>query len=152
MGFDLSGRNPQSEKGEYFRNNCWWWRPLWNYVSQTCDIISNDDFDSGTFNDGHLIDENQCEVIGKRLDELLESGKVKEYEIQYKRTLDELPLEWCEYCNGTGTRNDDVIQGKCNGCDGKGERKSYKTHYPFDVDNVKKFNEFVKESGGFEIW
>ena len=24
--------------------------------------------------------------------------------------------------------------------------------YPFDVDNVKEFRDFVKDSGGFEIW
>ena len=60
MGFDLSGMNPnltrqepelpiftertdkdwekyhdwQEENcGTYFRNNVWWWRPLWNFVS-----------------------------------------------------------------------------------------------------------------------
>ena len=31
MGMDVSGMNPSSETGEYFRNNVWWWRHLWNY-------------------------------------------------------------------------------------------------------------------------
>jgi len=153
MGFDLSGVKPKSEVGTYFRNNCWYWRPLWGFVSQICDdVISDDDFQSGTFNDGHLIDENQCKVISEVLDELLESGEVEKYEIQYYKELDELPLEKCEYCDGTGTRNDEYVQGKCNGCEGKGERKSFHTNYPFEVENVKEFNEFIKESGGFEIW
>ena len=21
----------EANPGHYFRNNCWWWRPLWNY-------------------------------------------------------------------------------------------------------------------------
>ncbi len=25
--------------GAYFRNNVWWWRPLWNYVTELCDDI-----------------------------------------------------------------------------------------------------------------
>jgi hypothetical protein len=28
MGMDVYGKEPKSDKGEYFRNNVWWWRPL----------------------------------------------------------------------------------------------------------------------------
>ena len=62
MGFDLSGLNPnltrpqpplppfpertdkdwekyndwqEENSGVYFRNNVWWWRPLWNFVTIT---------------------------------------------------------------------------------------------------------------------
>jgi hypothetical protein len=31
MGMDVYGKDAVSEKGEYFRNNVWYWRPLWNY-------------------------------------------------------------------------------------------------------------------------
>ena len=27
MGMDVYGLEPRKEKGEYFRNNVWWWRP-----------------------------------------------------------------------------------------------------------------------------
>ena len=43
MGMDLSGFNPKSEKGDYFRNNCWWWRPLWDFVCDNVDVITDDD-------------------------------------------------------------------------------------------------------------
>ena len=36
MGFDLYGLAATSENGAYFRNNCWWWRPLWNF---TCKLL-----------------------------------------------------------------------------------------------------------------
>ena len=34
MGMDVYGKNQTSEKGSYFRNNVWWWRPLWNYCEE----------------------------------------------------------------------------------------------------------------------
>ena len=44
MGMDVYGERPRTNKGEYFRNNVWWWRPLWNYVSVECsDIITKKD-------------------------------------------------------------------------------------------------------------
>ena len=37
MGMDVYGIAPTSERGEYFRNNVWWWRPLWDYC---CEVDS----------------------------------------------------------------------------------------------------------------
>ena len=31
-----------ANKGIYFRNNCWWWRPLWNYCYHVADDIISD--------------------------------------------------------------------------------------------------------------
>ena len=31
MGMDVFGKNPTDEKGAYFRNNVWFWHPLWDY-------------------------------------------------------------------------------------------------------------------------
>lgn len=147
MGMDVYGKS-----GNYFRNNYWYWKPLWNFISQVCDVISEEDYNGGNFNDGYFIDENKCKSIVNNLDVLLENGEVKKYEIQRQKELDELPLEKCEYCNSTGTRNDEVIQGECNGCGGKGKVKDFRTHYPFDEENVREFRDFVEESGGFEIY
>ena len=32
MGFDIYGLQPENEKGKYFRNNVWGWKPLADYV------------------------------------------------------------------------------------------------------------------------
>tara|TARA_Y100000310_G_scaffold300388_1_gene336031 strand:+ start:402 stop:863 length:462 start_codon:yes stop_codon:yes gene_type:complete len=153
MGFDISGHNPQSETGTNFRNSVWGWRPLWEFVCKTCDdVITEDDFNSGTFNDGHLIDKDKCEMIVERLTELLDNGDVKKYQDERQKILDELPLEKCIHCEGSGVRDDENVKGECNGCSGKGKVKNWSTSYPFDVDNVKEFRDFVKDSGGFEIW
>ncbi len=149
MGFDLTGKN-----GNSFRNNVWWWRPLWTFVGEKMeDIISDDDYNSGTFNDGGLIDREQSIQISERLDKMLKNGEVKKYELERDKRLNDLPLEDCELCGGTGTRNDDIVQNeKCNGCSGNGKRKSFELNYGFDEENVKEFKEFVEDSGGFEIW
>ena len=118
MGMDVYGKS-----GNYFRNNCWWWRPLWDYTASVCqDIITDTDADSGHYNDGHLIDSDKCNSIVERLESLLKDGSVKEYELEYQKRLDSL------------------------------EKDDFNSHYPFSEENVKGFMEFVKDSGGFEIY
>ena len=139
-------------KGIYFRNNVWSWRPLWDYVCQACDdVLTEEDCTSGHHNDGHLITEAQCEVIARRLKFALDNGLVKEYMDNRQTRLDSLPLETCKHCEGSGQRDDEHVQGECNGCEGVGEIKSYDTHYPFSVENVEEFTSFVIGSGGFRI-
>ena len=86
---DVYGRS-----GNYFRNNCWWWRPLWNYVSNECkEVISQEDYDSGNYNDGHRVDYEKCEFIVEKLQKLVDDGSVKEYEKSYKKHLEELRMQ-----------------------------------------------------------
>ena len=40
MGMDVYGENPKNEKGEYFRNNVWWWRPLGDFVCSNYEEIA----------------------------------------------------------------------------------------------------------------
>ena len=81
MGFDLNGLNPSGKEnveavgpsgffdesaeqqwkadaqaGISFRNNVWYWRPLWEYVAYVCDdILTLRDYKSGQYNDGYVI-------------------------------------------------------------------------------------------------
>mgnify|MGYP003153639277 CR=1 FL=1 len=149
MGFDLSGLSPnvtrpmpelpkfvdrteeqweeyhkwQEENcGTYFRNNIWWWRQLWSYVSATCnDILTEKDIEHGSFNDGHKISKTKANRIAKRLWGLINNGQVKEYEEGYKVHLDSL--------------------------DEDDRRRSY----PFNEENVRAFANFCANSGGFTI-
>jgi hypothetical protein len=52
------------------------------------------------------------------------------------------------------------MKGDCNACNTErtrlegipiGKALQWEASYPFDVDNVKEFAEFCKESDGFEI-
>tara|TARA_Y100000356_G_C11131374_1_gene220255 strand:+ start:356 stop:658 length:303 start_codon:yes stop_codon:yes gene_type:complete len=50
----------ESNPGVYFRNNVWWWRPLWSYVVNLCeDILTEEDIQHGSYNDGHEISQKK---------------------------------------------------------------------------------------------
>ena len=111
-----------ANKGIYFRNNCWWWRPLWNYCySIADDLISEELYESGHHNDGSGLDDYNAQRLGQRLLEEIEKGNTKAYQTNYQQMIEEL------------------------------DDKDFNKSYPFDVDNVKAFAEFCLESGGFEI-
>jgi hypothetical protein len=154
MGMDVYGKNPKNERGEYFRNNVWWWRPLWRYCEHVAsELIPNGNL--GHSNDGWGLDAVNAEELGQRLLLLIAEGKTKQHEDEYMAALKALPLEPCEICAGTGKRKEPPQSGAgnihCNGCDGKGKRESFAAHYPFSTDNVREFAEFCISSGGFKI-
>lgn len=112
----------QQNPGFYFRNNCWWWRPLWNYCYHIADdIISEEVFENGHSNNGAGLDDKGAKLLGNRLLQQIREGKTIKYQAEYQQWLDDLP-------------DDD-----------------FNKHYPFDIDNVKEFAEFCIECGGFEI-
>ena len=153
MGFDLTGVEPKNKKGEYFRNNCWWWRPLWDFIGTHCnDIITSEDLEKGCYNDGHLIDGEKAKRLAFRLEFLINQGIVKKYQEKYEEEQKNTPDEKCDICNGTGKRNDIYVKGTCNACGGKGTKRPWICSYPFSIDNVKEFVDFCKSSGGFQIY
>ena len=153
MGFDVYGISPVTPKGEYFRNNCWWWRPLWEYICiETCpDIVSVEDWKLGGYNANHPINEMKANMISARLTEKLENGHTAKYSEEYQAKLDAIQDEPCKLCKGTGIRKDAFVNGTCNACHGKGKVRPMDCEYPFSVENVREFVEFCKNSGGFKI-
>ena len=129
---EMSEREEENP-GIYFRNNCWWWRPLWSYVCTNCnDILDVDDEEGGGWNDGYCITEEKASAIAKRLFELIDSGETKGYEDFHKKKEAEAK---------------ENNKGKKCGDDGW----DWADSYPFNVDNVRNFATFCAESGGFEI-
>tara|TARA_R100000152_G_C6709917_1_gene137724 strand:- start:357 stop:863 length:507 start_codon:yes stop_codon:yes gene_type:complete len=115
---DYEENNP----GIYFRNNVWWWRPLWRYVcEQFPDILNERDEEAGGYNDGHAISESKAIKIGIGLTAKLESGEVEEYAKSFEQERE-------------GLDDDD-----------------WNKHYPFNVENVEQFAKFCLDCGGFEI-
>ena len=152
MGFDVYGINAASKKGEYFRNNVWYWRPLWRYVAQVCeDILTAEDIEEGGYNDGHVIEADKAAKIAERLLSLIKDKEVRRFADEYATELETLPDEQCGHCAGTGERHDEYVDGQCNACGGKGTVRPWKTWYPFSEENVKEFAEFCRDSGGFAI-
>jgi len=142
----------QETPGAYFRNNVWWWRPLWSYVVFTCqDILTQEDIEGGGNNGGHRITAKKAVTIGCRLLHTVEQGTAKRYEHEYMERLNALPMVDCSLCGGTGKRDDPIVKGQCNACEGKGKVTHFSTHYPFSAENVEEFARFCLKSGGFEI-
>jgi len=170
MGMDVYGNNPISEKGEYFRNNVWWWRHLWDFCEEIATELTHGV--QGHTNDGEGLDGGGAKALANILTTSLSEGVVDTYEQKRNEYLASLPKEPCKYCEATGIRTDNVgvehgmdVQvltdaeasalgraiGYCNGCHGKGETDSWETHYPFSRTNVEEFAQFLADSGGFKI-
>ncbi len=153
MGMDVYGKN-----GNYFRNNVWWWRPLAHYCQNVAPEITSA-CAAWHSNDGDGLDAHAAVALAIALQTEIDSGKTAEYAAQYEQELAALPNVTCELCEGTGIRRPipergagDVATGiKCNACDGSGKTEPWEKHYPFSVENVQEFVDFLKESGGFEI-
>lgn len=170
MGMDVFGKEPITETGEYFRNNVWWWRGLWDYcvkvAPELCDNVS------GQTNDGDGLDADGAIALAEKLQEQIDEGFTAKYEHDYNAWRASLPRVKCNICDGTGIRTDEVgiengmpmkelaievqiltgrIHGWCNGCDGEGDKESFEASYPFSTENVQQFANFLTDSGGFSI-
>ena len=123
MGFDLSGVDPQNEKGDYFRNNIWYWRPLWEFVYMYCrEEIQEETYEQGHENSGAFIPSDNAVKIGMKLQVLISDGTVANFEKRYE----------------TARKNKtDLVPA---------------ASYPFSADNVKDFSDFCINSGGFKIY
>tara|TARA_R100000458_G_C8124202_1_gene141825 strand:+ start:19 stop:540 length:522 start_codon:yes stop_codon:yes gene_type:complete len=121
--------NQQQEDnpGIYFRNNVWWWRPLWDFVCQNCDdILSEEDMERGCFNDHHEITEDKAIKIAAKLQSLLLDDTIDKYEESYEEKRKKLE------------ESDD-------------KKTAFMANYPFCKENIAKFAQFCEESGGFII-
>ena len=127
---DFQEANP----GIYFRNNVWWWRPLWSFICDNCDhILTKEQMQGGNNNDGTLIKHDQAEEIHNVIVNVI--GKKQIIKMQ------------CEY-EDMRKEAEEKNKGKKMGDD----NYNFNANYPFDADNVMEFAKFCKQSGGFEIW
>mgnify|MGYP004447003225 FL=1 len=156
MGFVLYGVDPvdvDGKVGTYFRQNVWGWRPLWGLTVETCShILTVKDAISGGGNRGHRIAKSKAIRMAKCLQKAIDNGEIANTIKAEQKQLEEMADEICTWCDGTGTRDDKFVQGKCNVCDGRGKNRPFDTYYSTSVEEVAEFAEFCVNSGGFDIW
>ena len=141
----------EANPGIYFRNNVWWWRPLWQFVCEKFpELISDEEAESGCSNSGLLIDADKSMRIGVELTVMLDCGDVQEHSDMYKAELEALPQVHCCVCDNNNRGN--KKKKECKSCNQTGLKDDWAKSYPFDVENVREFAKFCLESGGFEIW
>ena len=136
--------------GHYFRNNCWWWRPLWNYCYNVApDLIDEKLFEDGHGNGGAGLDDKGAKKLGQLLLQEINNGNTIRYQAEYHQWIDDLPDDDCIRCNNNNHGHNK--KKECTNCDKTGKTKNWNKSYPFDIDNVREFAEFCLQSGGFRI-
>ena len=163
--WEIKDQYQKDNPGEYFRNNVWFWRPLWVFVCNNCaDILNEDDMMGGESNSGYEISEHKAELIGRRLSALLADGTVDEVD-----RISALDRAKAKAHNDEIKEQQDEIRDKVHKEHGKDvapanypepyytewhnlqKQEQWYAHYPFDKENIEDFAKFCLESGGFEI-
>ena len=156
----MSTGNHKTKKGEYYRNNVWWWRPLAQYIIEHTNCVSEKDAERWAYNDGHEVTEQEAKAIAKQLKHLIKKGHTQkhyeEYEKERKKaeTYNEKvqkQLKAFEERVGKDKAPNDYSKEDKKKWDSIWEKKSWTANYPFSVENVKEFAEFCEDSGGFTI-
>ena len=163
--FELCDEVENKNPGRYFRNNVWWWRPLWDFVSEQCqDFLTVEDIVGGGSNSGHKISKTKSLMISRRLSKVISEGLVDK--IDREMTL---KVAQAKADNEELQKEMDKVTNKCHKEHGKNlvpanypepyysqwkelqGKHNWDGDYPFNADNVKEFAKFCQESGGFEI-
>ena len=163
--YDLKDKYQTSNPGSYFRNNVWFWRPLWNYVCEVCeDFMTDDEINGGYSNDGFEISEETAIHIAEVLSEKLADGSVDERERKY-----ELRRAKAEAWNQEVRAEMDKISKECKDKHGQDlvpanypepyntqwqeaySKENWSANYPYSKENIENFATFCKQSGGFQI-
>src|SRR6516165_5540929 len=102
MGMDVYGNNPASEAGNYFRNTCWAWHPLAEYVRKIAPKLANK-CRRWHSNDGDGLSEGDSRILADILQNEIDSGRTEIYAQQRRSEFGMMPNERCDICNGNGT-------------------------------------------------
>ena len=106
----------ESRSGVYFRNNVWYWRPLWELLSDEDDILSEKDIEGGNYNNGHFISKAKCIKLAKRLRELDTEGTLAEIEKTSREQLESDPTGLNYPFTAKNARNFQQFLQNCGGC------------------------------------
>ena len=74
MGMDVIGK----KEGSYFRNNVWWWRPLWNYCLKVSPTICGK-VENAQSNDGDGLNADDSKALASILKNCIEDGTCEQY-------------------------------------------------------------------------
>ena len=164
--WELQTEWENNNPGSYFRNNVWWWRPLWSFTCDHCaDFLTEDDMNGGCYNDSYIITEDKAVAIAERLYEALKQPETQEYldnhmkamekakkhnEMieQEKKALDEIAVEMTgnkdiapiDYPKDLKKKFDELM-----------DKRDWASSYPINRENIESFARFAKQSGGFSI-
>ena len=168
--WDLQREFRDANPGEYFRANVWFWRPIWNFVCEVCpDILTEEDFERGQYNDNHLIEEDRAKDIAKRLREKMDLARKrqKKYETdapnkeKFNKMLEDAgsfifekiskPKSELITCPGDMEIHDPENYKRWETLVHSGHIQFDEMSYPINAKAIEEFAEFAEHSGGFRI-
>ena len=103
-----------ANKGIYFRNNCWYWRPLWDFCYNVApELISDDLWADGHHNSGDGLNGEDAKLLGEKLLKAVSYGFAKKFKEHhedqekdiedYKYPFDiENVVDFAEFCIESG--------------------------------------------------
>jgi hypothetical protein len=153
MGMDVSGIDPDSKAGEYFRANCWSWRPIHALVDIANQLSGGALVDEETmrlmgYNDGAgLKTKEACNLLADAVEGLLEEPeKLRMADLVVSNDGEETII---------GFKLDPACAVRS---DGRFVRPGENVplddlHSPYSVgmSHAKEFVEFLRHCGGFEV-
>ena len=91
---DVYGIKPKTKTGEYFRNNIWFWHPLWDY----CCYVDNslvEKVPSAHSNQGDGLNASDSRQLGLKLLQTIQDGSAELYVKTYYEHLESLEKDPC---------------------------------------------------------
>jgi len=161
--FEQMNKFEEENKGYYFRNNVWWWRPLADYIIEFTGCVEEEHVDSWHENGGFRVKDTDAIEIAKQLKYLIATGHTKKYAEMYMENYkkaekhnEEVDKELSAFSEEMKKKHGDIVprdypkedKEKWDAIYNKTDRSGM---YPFSVDNVQYFAEFAEQSGGFKI-
>ena len=158
---EFEDKNP----GVYFRNNCWWWRPLANFIIEKCDWLTQEQQARLHDNSGFEFSQHEAGTIADTLQKMVDDGTANAREEVSKREM-KVAEEWNaglqkqqdalgeEARKETGNKNivpRDYPKHIYKKWDELSNQQDWKESYPFKEANVKEFICFLRECGGFQV-
>ena len=151
--------------GVYFRNNCWWWRPLANFIIEKCDWLTQEQQARLHDNSGFEFSHHEAGTIADTLQKMVDNGTAAEREEVNKREM-KIAEEWNkgihkqqevlekEVIKETGDKKIvpyDYPEHFKKKWDDLQKSEDRRASYPFREANVKEFICFLRECGGFQV-
>jgi len=128
-GWTEEGLKKNSKNGYHFRNINSYWVELIYYIGSYTYALSAEDYKNlVNNNEDYIISKKKSLMLAKELQKLIISGQTKKYQMTLK-----------------------LIKGMGLFKTKSGYKMNHQIFRPFDVENVKLFAIFCKNSGGFRI-
>ena len=158
---EFENKNP----GVYFRNNCWWWRPLANFIIEKCDWLTQEQQARLHDNSGFEFSQHEAGTIADTLQKKVDDGTAAEREEVNRREM-KVAEEWNKGLqkqqDALGeeakkeTGNDKLVpydypEPFKKKWDDLQKQHDWNASYPFAEANIKEFICFLRECGGFQV-